>query len=202
MLGRFDEARDLLAAFRARAEELGHGFWAAASAQHASRIERLAGNLEAAEREIRHGRERWEAAGERGYLSTFAGDLARTLAELGRLEEAEEWVGRSAELGASDDVATQVLWRQAQATVHARRGEPAEAEQLARAAVSFIGGTDDAIFQPEAWATLGEVLSLGRKTDEALEALEALEEALGRYERKGNVVMARRMRQRLTEFRT
>jgi hypothetical protein len=86
--------------------------------------------------------------------------------------------------------------------VHARRGEPAEAEQLARAAVSFIGGTDDAIFEPEAWATLGEVLSLGRKTDEALEALEALEEGLGRYERKGNVVMARRMRQRLTEFRT
>ena len=35
-LGRFEEARDLVAAFRARGEELGHGFWAAASTQTAA----------------------------------------------------------------------------------------------------------------------------------------------------------------------
>ena len=196
-LGRFEEARDLVAAFRARGEELGHGFWAAASTQQACRIETLAGNLEAAEREIRHGCELWEAAGERGYLSTFAGGLANTLAALGRLDEAEEWAGRSAELGASDDVATQMLWRQAQARVHALRGEPAEAERLAREAISLMEGTDDAIFQPDALLTLGGVLALGGKTDEAEEALE---EALGRYERKGNLVMAERVRTWLAEL--
>jgi class 3 adenylate cyclase/tetratricopeptide (TPR) repeat protein len=198
MLGRIDEARDLVASFRARGAELGHGFWAAASAQSAGRIERLAGDLEAAEREIRHGCELWEAAGERAYLSTFAGDLARTLAMLGRLDEAEEWACRSAELGSSDDVATQMLWREAQARVHALRGEPEEAERLAREAVSLIAGTDDAMFQPDAWVTLGEVFAQGGKTDEA-EA--AIEEALGRYERKGNLVMTDRIRQRLAELR-
>jgi class 3 adenylate cyclase/tetratricopeptide (TPR) repeat protein len=197
-LGRFEEARDLVAAFRARGEELGHGFWAAASTQQASRIETLAGNLEAAEREIRHGCELWEAAGDRAYLSTFAGGLAKVLAALGRLDEAEEWAGRSAELGASDDVATQMLWREAQARVHAVRGEPAEAERLAREAISLIEGSDDGIFQPDAWVTLGDVLALGGKTDEAEEALE---EALGHYERKGNLVLADRTRRRLTELR-
>ena len=196
-LGRFEEARDLVAAFRARGEELGHAFWAAASTQQASRIETLAGDLEAAEREIRHGCELWEAAGERAYLSTFAGSLANTLAALGRLDEAEEWAGRSAELGGRDDLATQMLWRLAQARVHALRGEPAEAERLAREAISLMEGSDDAIFQPDAWVTLGDVLALGGKTDEAEEALE---EALGRYERKGNLVMAERVRTWLAEL--
>ena len=178
-LGRFDEARDLVAAFRARGRELGHGFWAAASTQTACRIETLAGNLVAAEQEIRHGCELWKAAGEQAYFSTFAGQLAKVLAALGRLDEAEEWAGRSAELGVSDDVATQVLWREAQASVRALRGEPTEAERLAREAISLIEGSDDAIFQPDAWVTLGDVLALGGKTDEAEEALE---EALSRYE--------------------
>ena len=59
MLGRFDEARDLVASFRARGTQSGHGFWAAASTQTAARIETLAGDLEAAERELRHGCELW-----------------------------------------------------------------------------------------------------------------------------------------------
>ena len=197
MLGRFDEARDLLAAFRARGDELGHGFWAAACTQTAGRIETLAGNLDAAEREIRHGCELWEAAGEQSYLSTFAGDLAKTLAALGRLDEAERWAARSAELGASDDVATQTLWRQAQAKIHALRGEPEQARQRALEAISVFEGSDDAVFQTDAWLTLAEILSLDRQTDEARAAFE---EALDRYERKGNLVMAQRTRAQLIEL--
>ena len=86
---------------------------------------------------------------------------------------------------------------EAQAKVHALRGEPVEAERLAREAISLIGGSDDAIFQPDAWFTLGEILALARKTDEAETALE---EALGRYEQKGNLVMADRTRRRLAEL--
>ena len=180
MLGRFDEARDLLAAFRARGEELGHGFWAAASTQHACRIETLAGDLEAAEREIRHGCELWEAAGEQAYLSTFAGELAKTLAALGRLDEAEEWAGRSAELGVSDDVATQMLWREAQAKVHALRGEPPKLTSGPEA-ISLIEGRMTRSSRPTPGSPSGRSLRWqGRPT----EAEAALEEALGRYEQK------------------
>ena len=47
------------------------------------------------------------------------------------------------------------------------------------------------------YADLGEVLSLAGKPDEAAAALE---QALGRYERKGNLVMAGRARARIEEL--
>ena len=48
--------------------------------------------------------------------------------------------------------------------------------------------------QGDAYADLAEVLLLSGKADEAAAALE---QALERYERKGNLVMAQRMRDRL-----
>ena len=62
----------------------------------------------------------------------------------------------------------------------------------------MIGGSDDAIFQPDAWFTLGEILALARRRPTRPKT--ALEEALGRYEQKGNLVMADRTRRRLAEL--
>ena len=53
--------------------------------------------------------------------------LARALYELNQLEDADSWAEHSAKLGGSDDVLTQMLWRQAKAKVLARRGEHADA---------------------------------------------------------------------------
>ena len=47
----------------------------------------------------------FEELGELGFLSTAAGYLAQALYALDRLDEADAWAGRTAELGASDDVA-------------------------------------------------------------------------------------------------
>ena len=87
-----------------------------------------------------------------------------------------------------------MLSRQARAKVLARRGEHAEAERLAREAVAIGATTEHLNAQGDANADLAEVLLLGGKADEAAAALE---QALDRYERKGNLVMARRMRDRL-----
>ena len=73
---------------------------------------------------------------------------------------------------------------------------PAEAERLAREAVAIGEGTDALNEQGEAYADLAEVLLLGGKADEAIAALE---QALERYERKENLAMAQRMRDRLAE---
>ena len=89
---------------------------------------------------------------------------------------------------------TQMLSRQVRAKVLARRGEHAEAERLAREAVAIGEGTDALNWQGDAHADLAEVLLLGGKAEEAAAALE---QALDRYERKGNLVMARRMRDRM-----
>jgi hypothetical protein len=87
-----------------------------------------------------------------------------------------------------------MLSRQARAKVLARRGDNAEAVRLAREAVAIGATTDHLNAQGDANADLGEVLLLSGKTDEAGAALE---QALKRYERKGNLVMAQRMRDRL-----
>ena len=83
------------------------------------------------------------------------------------------------------------------AKVHARRGEPADAERLAREAVAICDETELLDQQGDAYADLAEVLLLTGKPDEAAAALE---QALERYERKGNLVSAQRAQTRLTEL--
>ena len=126
-----------------------------------------------------------------------AGNLAQALYALDRLDEADAWAGRAAELGASDDAWKEMLWRQVRAKVLARRGEHAEAERLAREAVAICDETDMLDAQGDVYADLGEVLLLAGKPDEAATALE---QALERYERKGNVVSAQRARARLADL--
>ena len=130
-------------------------------------------------------------------LSTVAGGLAQAYYELDRLEQADVWAGRAAKLGASDDAITQMLWRQVLAKVRARSGKHVEAERLAREAVALGEGTEMLDAQANTYADLGEVLSRAGRNDEAVSALE---EALARYERKGNLVMAQRTRTRLSQL--
>ena len=84
------------------------------------------------------------------------------------------------------------------AKVAARRGEHAEAERLARQAVAVGEHTDFLDEQARAYGDLAEVLLLAGKPDQAAAALE---QALARYERKENVVMAERVRAQLAELR-
>ena len=102
------------------------------------------------------------------------------------------WRGR--ELGGPDDVQTQRIWRQAQALVHAARGEHLEAKQRAREAVDFALLSDSPWHQGDAFYDLGRVLEAAGCRDEAVTAWH---EALERYERKGVVPLARRVRERL-----
>jgi hypothetical protein len=104
----------------------------------------------------------------------------------------------AADLGASDDAYTQMLWRQVRAKVFASRAENAEAERLAREAVTIGDETSMLEAQAAAHADLGEVLLLaGRDGD----ALAEFDQALMRHERKGNLVLAGRIRSRLDELR-
>ncbi len=195
MLGRFDEARPILAEARAALAERGGGVPLAAVTGFVSTwVELWAGDPAAAYKFGTAAFRLWEELGELSAQSTAAGDLAQTLYALDRLDEADAWAGRTAELGASDDASTQMLWRQVRAKLLARRGEHPEAEQLAHEAVAIGTKTDALNHQGDAYADLAEVLLLSGKADEAKAALV---EALERYDRKGNLVMAWRTRERL-----
>jgi tetratricopeptide (TPR) repeat protein len=199
-LGRFDEARALLAEARGELADHGGGIpLAMATGLTSTDVELLAGDPAAAAAFGEEGCRQFDELGERGYLSTAAAILAQALYELDRLDEADAWAGRAAELGASDDVITQMLWRQVRAKVLARGGVRAEAERLSREAVAIGEPTDLLEQQGDAYADLGEVLALAGRADEAAAAFA---EALARHERKENLVMAERTRARLAEMQT
>ncbi|MEK6191614.1 MAG: adenylate/guanylate cyclase domain-containing protein [Chloroflexota bacterium] len=198
MLGRVDEARAILAETRAQLSERGGGIeLAMATGMESVNVELLAGDPAAAAELGRAGCSLFEELGDKSILSTAAGMLGQALYALDRLEEADAWASRAAELGASDDALTQALWRQVRAKVLACRGQHAEAERLGREAVAISEKTDQLDAQGDAYADLAEVLSLDGRSKEAAAALG---QALGCYERKGNLVSTQRAQTRLAEL--
>lgn len=198
MLGRLDEARALVDELRTDARERGAASVLGGLEAQATDIELLAGAPAAA---VEAGKEACRLDEELGHfseLSTAAGGLAQAYYALGELAEAEHWAKRSAELGAADDATTQMLWREVLAKVLARRGEFDEAERLAQEAVEFGAGTENPNGQAETYADLGEVLAMAGRSEEAAQAFE---QALERFKRKENLVMAGRVRERLAAVR-
>jgi class 3 adenylate cyclase/tetratricopeptide (TPR) repeat protein len=192
MLGRFDQARSILADTRAELAERGGGMrLGVMTGIESVYFELLAGDPAAAAELGATGCRMLEELGDKSFLSSAAGRLAQALYALDRLAEADASATQAAELGSSDDAFTQILWRQVRAKVLARSGEHTEAERTAREAVAIGETTDDLDGQGDARADLATVLELaGRPAEAAAE----LERAVRLYDRKGNIVSAERAR--------
>jgi class 3 adenylate cyclase len=190
MADRPDEARAHYARSRAIYEELGMTFALAARAVVPAGIEQMAGDLEAAERELVAGHDRLKAMGENELRSTMAATLAHVLHEQGRDDEAEQYARASEEVSAEEDVGSQVLWRSALAKVLARRDGSAEAADLAQEAVALAATTDMLSLHGAAVLDLARVLALlnGGTAPTALVA-----EARALFERKGDAASLRRV---------
>jgi tetratricopeptide (TPR) repeat protein len=197
MRGRFDEARALLGAGDAAAEELGQTIWLAVGGMSYFEVETLAGDLEAAEAAARESCKQLKALGDTGYRATAVALAAESLYSLGRLDEAAREAELAEELAAPDDRLSHGLWRQVRAKLAARAGRHAEAEALAREAVGLFATTDMVNDQAHATASLAEVL---RQTGSNGEAATEFERAVELYESKGNVVAAERARAALVEI--
>jgi class 3 adenylate cyclase/tetratricopeptide (TPR) repeat protein len=194
MQGKFVEARRLLGRMRTELTERGGALLLAnINAFESVDVELLAGVPAVAAEFAAEGFRQHEELGELTFLSAAAANLAKAMYALDRFDDAEAWAQRAADLGASETV-TQMTCRQVKAKVLARRGEFAEATRLAREAVSLGEETESPDAQGSAHADLAEVLLLGGQRDEAVAALET---AVKRYERKGNLVSAGRVRTRL-----
>jgi tetratricopeptide (TPR) repeat protein len=123
--------------------------------------------------------------------------LGRALCELGRYDEAELLAQRGRELGAPEDVPTHMAWRRTQALVHSARGQHAEAKRLACEAIEYSLRSDSPLYQSSAFRDLAEVLTAAGQTNAAAAALE---QALERYERKGDLPDAARVRELLEQL--
>jgi class 3 adenylate cyclase/tetratricopeptide (TPR) repeat protein len=187
MRGNFDEARRLWAEAGKLYEVLGLSFRRAARSYIPAWIETLAGDYDAAERELRWGYETLERMGEKSLRATIAAFLAEVVYEQGRDEEAEQLTEISEQLAAADDLVPQVLWRSVRAKILARRGDLEPAERLGREAVSRVAGTDFPDLKASTSLDLAEVLAAAGKTGEAEQLISRAKEL---YHRKGNVVAA------------
>jgi tetratricopeptide (TPR) repeat protein len=194
MLGRFDEAHRLHAEAADRVD-LGVVRFRTWLALRRFDVAMLEGDRARAEVAAREMCEMLEATGELGNFMWSCCNLARALLGLGRDDEAEQWLERGRETAPSDERLPQILWHQARAKVLARRGELEEGERLAREAVALAAETDMLNAHAEALIDLAEVLALAGQ-----DARAELDRALALYERKGNLVMAKRTRSRLAEL--
>jgi class 3 adenylate cyclase/tetratricopeptide (TPR) repeat protein len=190
MLGRFEEAWPAARRSNELFREQGSGWGEERMAAVAS----LAGDHETASA---HGRALCDWMEERdlfGFLSTFAPRLGRDLCALGRYDEAELLAVKGRELGQEDDLATQIIWRQVLALVHAHRGEHEEAARLAREAVDIAEQREALNWRGDALCDLAQVcVAAGRHTA----AVTALQDALDRFGRKKNLAMVAQVQPRL-----
>jgi class 3 adenylate cyclase/tetratricopeptide (TPR) repeat protein len=191
MRGDFERARSLTREARALLADLGPTVVGATTSLESVWVERLAGDLAAAERELRRDYESLTRLGERYFLSTVAGELARVLYAQGRHDEAEQMSRHTQDLADSDDIASQTLWRTVQAKLLARKGNGDGALILIGEAINLLERTDAILAQAETLADLAEVLRESRRPDDADGVLE---DAIALFEVKGNLVAAEALR--------
>jgi class 3 adenylate cyclase/tetratricopeptide (TPR) repeat protein len=194
--GDLEEARRYVEAATAITREEGSLLPRAVDCISRAMVEMLAGDLRAAEEVLRAGYRQLEEMGGTGPRVNVATLLARVRLLRGRNDDAEEITRTCERLAAPDQADAQVKWRSIRAIAVARRGEPGEAEWLAREAVYLAGKTDQLDSRAESHVDLAEVLLLGGR---GREAEHELDRAIALFQEKGNEVgerTARRLRAR------
>jgi tetratricopeptide (TPR) repeat protein len=194
MAGEFEAARDLYRRGQEIAAELGSGLATDSSSIDSSRVELLAGDLAAAERELRRDHDRLAEIDETYFRSTIAAYLAEVLCLEGKPEGALQYSEIAERIGDADDVLTQVPLRAARARVYAARGDAEQARRLATEGVELASATPQPSLLAEALVALADVHEvLGDRESSG----PPLREALDLYVQKGDVVSAERLRRRL-----
>ena len=186
MQGSFDRARELSTRGRALLEELGLEVEGALVDVEAWRIEMLAGDRIAAERELRRAYDALSAVGEKFILSTVAGLMAQTHYELGQFDEVERLGSLTEELATDDDIDAQALSRLVRAKILARQGSFDDAKTSALEALEILGPTDAVLLKFGALLDLAEVHMLAGRSEEGRAAIE---EARQLAESKGATAM-------------
>ena len=196
MSGDFTSARRLYGEAWSDFQEIGATLYGARTSLQSAAVELLAGDLAAAERELRRDYETLDRMGERYLRPTVAANLAIVLSLQGRVREAEEFARIAEEVSAADDVESQALWRSAKAMILAEGGESAAADAVARAAVDLLKRTDALVQTADALSVHASVLGGSGRMNERKAALE---EAAALYARKGNVIGERSARRALDD---
>jgi class 3 adenylate cyclase/tetratricopeptide (TPR) repeat protein len=191
MNGDFDRGRELFERSMRIYEELGHPISAVGVVSEVQRLERQAGRLEVAERELRSAYARLEELGDLGYVSWMAAALARVLADRGEYAEAVELARVCREELQPDIAYAQVVARLVESAALAADSREEEAEARALDALALVEETDMLDLHGDVLVALAD---LDLRAERTAAADERIATALELYERKGDVVSAARVR--------
>jgi tetratricopeptide (TPR) repeat protein len=183
LAGRFDAARQTIAAARALMDELGLRHLRAHSSDVVVFVEMLAGDYQAAEREASAAYAVLTEMGDRTYQGSEAHFMAMAMEAQGRVDDAERWLAIAGQPGQPDTIAVE-------AQIQARRGNLHDAERLARSALEL--GSERPVPQfADPRFTLAQILArMGRNE----EARQVAEQSMQRYETKGIVPLVEKAR--------
>jgi class 3 adenylate cyclase len=193
----FDEGFALLREADEIYGELGE-VWSRAnnSGRILGRSQRIAGDLESAQKTFHECCETLEQVHDEAALSALAAELAHTLNELGSTTDAAWWAKLAEERAPIGDVIAQFWWRLVKARLLAEDGRSEEADRLARKAIALAETTDALTDRGETVLEHAHVLRLGGRMVEAGKQAEA---ALALFEQKGNEASARLARSVLAD---
>ncbi len=190
-LGNFELARERLARSKEICRDLGITYGLAEAGMAGGELELTAGDLPAAERELREAIDIAVGMGAAHYMALYRVRLARILNEQGRHDEAGAVLDQAAELYAHT-----APWKSNRARVLAANGALDEAVALAREAAELEEANDDL---NAAALTLVDVSEVLRAAGDRAGAEAALMRAIALNEEKGSVVPARQCRDRLAQ---
>jgi len=191
MQGNFDQARELCRGARGKLEDLSTGIAAARTSIDTSRVETLAGDHVTAERQLRRDYDELTRLGEKYFVQTVGGLLARALLAQGFVEEARSIALTVKADAAPDDSDAQALWRSVLARIDSREERFEEALTLAREAIDIRRGADSPTDLAEAFADRAEILRAAGRLDDADESFG---DALALLQAKGDLVSSERVR--------
>jgi class 3 adenylate cyclase/tetratricopeptide (TPR) repeat protein len=188
--GEFQQARNLIHRAGRLRDDLGTNIVYPVTSLHSSQVELLAGDLAAAEDDLRRDYAKLSSVGERWVLPLVGVLLADVTCALGRYAEAADLLQEAGASADEHDVETQALLRRVEARIQANRGAFDEAVRLAREAVDLVRQTDEPLTQAAALLDLAAVASTGDLVDDARNARA---EALALYEMKEATAAAKQV---------
>ena len=133
--GEFDAAETMIEEVRSTAEELGMEPVIAAALMKLGWLARLKGDLKRSEKMFREALRITAARGDRGLVPDYQAALATTLAELGKVDEAERLALDARAHAVPEDTSCQIFATTALAAVRAAQGRDDEAQELFLSAI-------------------------------------------------------------------
>jgi tetratricopeptide (TPR) repeat protein len=165
--GEFDAAETVLEEVRATATELGVEPAVAAALLKLGWIARLKGDHKRSEKLLREAVRITTARGDRGMLPDFQAALAATLADLGKVDEAERLALEARTNAAPDDTSCKIAATTALGAVRAAQKRDGEADELFRSALALAREGNVEVFEIEPLKRFAAFLRDRGREDEA-----------------------------------